>query len=250
MNTPTLEVCCFTLQSCIIAMEAGAQRIELCTSPHDGGTTPSYGTIRIVKEKIGIPVYPIIRPRGGDFLYDEDDFDIMRRDIGACKVLGCEGVVIGALLPNGSVNYDQCARLVEAAGTMDVTFHRAFDRTNNPFQALEDIIHLGIRRILTSGQVPAAPDGATRIRQLIQQADNRLSIMPGAGIRSTNVLRLAQQTGAHEFHTSGRIQLPTKMQFVSGSMHEQLTTIAVQSKEIRAIRTLLEQHYPAQTTHS
>ena len=159
---------------------------------HDGGTTPSYGTLKTVREKISIPVFPIIRARGGDFFYTNDEFTVMQKDVLLCKQLGFEGVVIGLLNKDATIDKEKTKRLVDVAYPMEVTFHRAFDRTKDAFQSLEDIINCGCQRILTSGQVPNAFDGKDLIKQLIEQADERIIIMPGSGVRSNNIKELAR----------------------------------------------------------
>src|SRR5580704_15750339 len=182
-----LEICAFNLPSALAAQRAGADRIEFCTGPEEGGLTPSAGLIRAARELLAIPLYPIIRPSEGDFLYTDDEFRVMLRDIGYCKQAGCDGVVIGMLLADGNVDEQRCARLVEAAYPMGVTFHRAFDRAANPFEALEVIIRIGCERILTSGQRPVASEGAVLINELVREADERIVIMPGSGLRSGNI---------------------------------------------------------------
>ena len=199
-----LEVCAFNIQSCIIAEKVGAVRAELCDNPIEGGTTPSYGAIRQTREKISIQLYPIIRPRAGGYLYDEDEFAIMKKDIEICKQLGCDGISIGVQKQNGEIDTERLKKIVEWAYPMGVTCNRAFDNTPDPFRALEDIIHCGCERILTSGQKSAAPDGIEILSSLVKQADERIIIMPGAGVRSSNIEKLIRETGASEFHTSAR----------------------------------------------
>jgi copper homeostasis protein len=240
-----LEVIAFTIESCIAAQSAGAHRIELCDNPGDGGTTPSYGFIKAAREKVSIELYPIIRPRGGDFLYSDTEFEIMKTDIKLCKQLGCDGVVIGMLHADGSVDKERCKQLVELAYPMGVTFHRAFDRTNNAVKALEDIIEIGCERILTSGLLPNAVDGAATIAQLIKQADERIIIMPGSGVRADNIIELARQTGAVEFHTSARTMMESKMEFKSESMKENLKTVALDVSEVKKIISLLNDYFTA-----
>jgi copper homeostasis protein len=200
-----LEICCFNLQSALIAQESGAHRVELCADPGEGGTTPSAGVIRSVRKKLQIPVCPIIRPRGGNFLFSKDEFEIMQLDIAVCKQSGCDGIVTGMLLENGKVDKESCSRLVELAYPLEVTFHRAFDRVLDPFDALEEIIDTGCQRILTSGQRPTALEGESLIKELIRKAEDRICIMPGSGVRASNILELARTTGASEFHTSARL---------------------------------------------
>ncbi|MEN9570307.1 MAG: hypothetical protein RL172_1538 [Bacteroidota bacterium] len=236
-----LEIIGFTVASCRVAEAAGANRIELCDNPYDGGTTASKGFIMAARKATSLPLYAIIRPRGGDFLYSAEEFESMQNDVLLCKQLGCDGVVIGMLLPDGSIDVKRCSRLVQLAYPMGVTFHRAFDRCSNPLQSLETIIELGCERILTSGQHPTAAEGAALIQALVQQAGNRISIMPGSGVNSSNIVALAKQTGATEFHASARTLLASAMQYQPGSMQEQLQTIATDPTEIAAMRRLLNQ---------
>lgn len=251
-HTPfILEICCFTLQSVIVAAGAGADRIELCMDPGDGGTTPSYGMIRsarvVTSAARAVRLYPIIRPRGGDFFYDEDDYAQMLLDIEVCRELGCDGVVIGGLTQDGRVDKARCARLVEAAGAMGVTYHRAFDRVADPMEALEDIIGIGCERILTSGARPTAPEGASLLKALVARAGDRIRIMPGSGVRAENVVALQAETKAREFHTSARVSVPSLMQYVNPAMQEQLTSVAVHSEEVRQMRLLLDNVYNSET---
>jgi copper homeostasis protein len=227
-----LEICCYNVESCLAASAAGAHRIELCANPADGGTSPGFGTIKAVKEKISTPVYPIIRPRGGDFLYNTDEFEVMQSEVLLCKELGCEGVVIGMLMQDGSIDKKNCAALVQLAYPMEVTFHRAFDRAINPFEALEDIIAIGCTRILSSGQRPTAIEGASILNELIRQADDRIVIMPGSGIRAVNIAAIAQTTGAIEFHSAASMKIMSKMNFVNNAMQEELQDIIVNKHEI------------------
>jgi copper homeostasis protein len=230
-----LEVIGFNIESCIIAQAAGAHRIELCDNPGEGGTTPSYGFIKTARENLQIELYPIIRPRGGDFLYSDTEFEVMKTDVKICKELGCDGVVIGILNANGTVDKKRCQELVELAYPLGVTFHRAFDRVKDASQALEDIIEIGCERILTSGLVPAALDGAETLAELIKQADERIIIMPGSGVRSDNILELAKRTGAVEFHTSARMNIDSKMNYKNEAMKESLKSVSADVDEIKSI---------------
>ncbi|MES2003274.1 MAG: copper homeostasis protein CutC [Bacteroidota bacterium] len=234
-----LEIAVFNIASAIKAAAAGADRIELCENPYDGGTTPSYGTLQVVREKVSIPVFPIIRPRGGDFLFSEDEFAAMQKDILLCKQLQYEGVVIGLLHADGSIDATRTKQLVELAYPMEVTFHRAFDRAANPLESLETIITCRCQRILTSGQVPNAWDGRELIKQLVQQADDRIIIMPGSGVRSNNISELASYTGAVELHSSARRSIASGMHFLQPSMQEQLENTLVDEAEIKKMKSLL-----------
>ncbi|MEP7110623.1 MAG: copper homeostasis protein CutC [Ferruginibacter sp.] len=237
----SLEVIGFNIESCIIAQSAGADRIELCDNPGDGGTTPSFGFIKAARKNLTIELYPIIRPRGGDFLFSKAEFEMMKTDVQQCKELGCDGVVIGILKADGTVDKENCKQLVSLASPMGVTFHRAFDRTNDPFKALEDIIEIGCERILTSGQKPAALEGAELILSLIQQSAGRIIIMPGSGIRSDNIADIVEKTGAKEYHTSARIFRDSKMDFQNEVMNERLTSLVTDGDEVRKIIKLLNQ---------
>lgn len=228
-----LEIAVFNIQSAIMAAQAGANRLELCENPFDGGTTPSYGTLKTVREKITVPVFPIIRPRGGDFLYSEEEFEVMKKDTLLCKSLGFDGIVTGLLNSDATIDVKRTDALVKTAYPMEVTFHRAFDRAVNPLQALETVIDCGCQRILTSGQVPNAFDGKDLIKQLIQQADERIIVMPGSGVRSNNIAELATYTGAAELHSSARKNIASAMQFIQKGMQENLENIIVDISEIK-----------------
>lgn len=208
-----LEVCAFTIDGCVAAYQGGAQRIELCQGPAEGGTTPSIGLQKIAMEAVPIPVYPIIRPRGGDFLYNNYNVDAMAYDIEAFKNIGCPGVVIGALNTYGFIDEGILKTLINAAGNMDITVHRAFDRCNNPYKALETIIKLGGKRILTSGLQPAAPNGLVILAALVKAVGSACIIMPGSGVRANNAKQIIEQTGATEIHTSVRSIFKSDMQY-------------------------------------
>lgn len=241
MTKRELEVIGFDLASCVTAQKCGADRIELCANPHEGGTTPSHGVIAVAREHTSVQLFPIIRPRGGDFLYTELEFRAMIDDIDRCKDLGCDGVVIGMLRADGSVDVDRCGELIRHAGSMQVTFHRAFDRVKDPLAALEDIIELGCARILTSGLRPDVESGKAMLKTLVEATAGRISIMPGSGVRSTNVVELAKHTGARAFHSSARTVLPSAMDFTNPAMAEDLSSISIDAGEVRALRELLDQ---------
>jgi copper homeostasis protein len=235
-----LEIAVFNIQSAAFATQAGADRIELCENPADGGTTPSYGTLKTAREKIAIPVFPIIRPRGGDFCYGDDEYNVMKEDIQLCKRLGFEGIVIGILNIDGSIDTTRTKYLVDLAYPMEVTFHRAFDRAKDPLQSLEDIINCGCQRILTSGQVPNAWDGKELIKELIQQANERIIIMPGSGVRSNNIKEIANFTGAIDLHSSARKNIPSQIKFVNEGMKETMQNISVDAEEIKKMKEALQ----------
>ena len=207
------EICATSVASCIAAQEGGADRVELCAGIPEGGTTPSYGMIRNARESISIALNVIIRPRGGDFLYSENEIQEMLYDIQVAKELGADGLVFGCLNPDGSVDMSAMSRLMKAAGDTPVTFHRAFDHTNYPFKALEDIISLGCARILTSGCRPTALEGVDLLAQLVEKAGDRIIIMPGCGVKENNIAEIARLSGAREFHFSARESVESGMVF-------------------------------------
>lgn len=238
-----LEIIGFDIVSCSIAQAYGATRIELCANPEEGGTTPSFGMIEQAKKSCTIPIFPIIRPRGGDFLYDIMEFEAMKSDIKTCLSIGCEGVVVGMLNKNGTVDEERTRELVDLAGTMEVTFHRAFDRVADPLDALEKIISIGCKRILTSGLSKTAIEGKLILQQLVKQADNRIKIMPGSGVRSTNIVELAEETGALAFHSSARKQLTSKMDYLNPRMAEELKYASVDEEEVSRLKKTLDQFF-------
>jgi len=241
-----LEIAVFNISSALAAANAGADRIELCENPTEGGTTPSFGTLKAIREKIIIPVFPIVRPRGGDFLYSDEEFEVIKKDVLLIKDLGFEGIVFGLLKKDGTIDKQRTVKLVELAYPLEATFHRAFDRAAEPSRSLEEIITCGCQRILTSGQVPNAVAGKELIKQLVQQADERIIIMPGSGLRSNNISELAAYTSAQEFHSSARKIIPSQMEFIQKSMKEDLGNIFVDVEEIKMMREALK---PAKSTN-
>jgi len=204
MSSYTLEVIATSLESLKAAVDGGADRIELCSNLFCGGTTPSAALIQSAVAYSGIPVHVLIRPRPGDFCYSKDEMNLICRDIEFAKQSGAAGIVCGFLLPDGSVDKDITALIVELAAPMSVTFHRAFDVCCDPVQGLEDIIEAGCQRLLTSGQKNTAFEGRDLITQLVKQAGDRIIIMPGSGVNSDNILQL-KESGAQEFHMSGSV---------------------------------------------
>jgi len=224
------------------AVEGGADRIELCADLAEGGTTASYGTLIKCREAFDVILYPIIRPRGGDFLYSKDEFGIMAKDIQFCRQLGYDGIVTGLLNIDGTIDIVRTADLVELAYPMGVTFHRAFDRCRDPFEALEELIEIGCERILTSGQQPAASEGVELIAQLNKAADERIIIMPGSGVRQENIKILAEKTGCVEFHSSLRGKERSKMKFIHpafANQEESYTNNAINPEDVKAFRKAL-----------
>ncbi|RKR82527.1 copper homeostasis protein CutC [Mucilaginibacter gracilis] len=210
-----LEVCANSVHSALAAQEGGAIRVELCDNLREGGTTPSCGQIKIVRDLLNIQLYVLIRPRTGDFVYSNLEFEVMKLDIETCVKNGCDGVVIGILNRDGSIDKERCAQLISIAkaGGLGVTFHRAFDVCRDYFEALEDIIELGCERILTSGGKSTAMEGANIISRLVSIAANRITIMPGSGINEYNIADLVRYSGAIEFHSSARSVVESKMTY-------------------------------------
>lgn len=208
-----IEVVAYNIESALKAQEGGADRIELCASPGEGGVTPSFGTIEAVRQNINIDVYVMIRPRGSDFLYSNYEFHAMKRDILQCQKISVDGVVLGILNPDGTIDKKRCAELIDRVKPLQVTCHRAFDLTRDPFQALEDCIEAGFNRILTSGQRNKAEENTELIAALVKQAGNRITIMPGSGINAGNAGRILAETGVRELHTSAFVHRKSNMQY-------------------------------------
>lgn len=210
---PRLEICIDGVASARAAAAGGADRVELCANLPEGGTTPSAGMIAGVRRAFAGGLMVIIRPRGYDFLFSRDEIDVMLDDIRTARTLGADGVVIGCLRQDGTVDAETVTRLVEAAGPLDITFHRAFDMARDLPEAMEAIIRLGVGRILTSGGKADAPAGADVIGALVRQAAGRISLMPGGGLTPANLGEVVRRTGAHEVHLSARGPVASAMRF-------------------------------------
>jgi copper homeostasis protein len=237
-----LEICANSFTSALAAQNGGAHRVELCENMAEGGTTPSYAQIKLCKENLNIEVWPIIRPRGGDFLYTYLEFNLMKEDIKICKSLGCDGIVTGVIKTNGEIDILRCAELIELAKPMPVAFHRAFDMTNNLTKALEDLINLGVVRVLTSGAANTALNGVEVIKKLVKQAQNRIEIMPGAGVNPKNIGQILKATGATNIHSSARVSVESKMEFRNpvtkmGTITEEY---AYQQTSVNVVKQLIE----------
>lgn len=204
-----VEIAANSPASALAAQDGGADRIELCTALELGGLTPSHGQIALARDRVRLPIHVLIRPRAGDFVYGDMDFEVMLDDVETALALGCDGVVIGALDRDGNIDVARCRRLIDAARGLDVTFHRAFDVSRDLSRSLEDIIALGCRRVLTSGAHAGAHAGAATIRRLVDQAGARLVVMPGGGVDAGNVAALRRLTGAREFHASAKRRWPS-----------------------------------------
>lgn len=239
-----IEACVNSVESAIEAEAGGAYRVELCDNLFDGGTTPSIGAVAAARKALGIKLNVIIRPRGGDFLYSDSEMEIMKEDLKAVRTAGADGVVFGILKADGSVNLEQTQELVELAGPMSTTFHRAFDMSTDPFAALEELIDLGIDRVLTSGLRPSAMGGAELIGKLVEAAGGRIVIMPGVGIDDSNIAEVIRRTGARDFHVLAERPVDSDMVFRNpevfmGTDPEQPEFVR-QVCDAEAIRTIVE----------
>ena len=203
-----IEICCGSIQSAANAKAGGAVRIELCQGLIEGGTTPSPATIDYAVRELGLQVFVLVRPRGGDFCYNDLEIKTMEKDVEYCKKAGVAGIVVGFLHPDGTIDTELTKRFVKLAAPLPVTFHRAFDRCTEPLKALEQIIDCGCARILTSGCQPTAMEGAELLKQLVQQADGRIKILVGSGVTPENAVALREKTGAPEIHGSCKITRP------------------------------------------
>ncbi len=213
MNNLLLEICTDSVASCQAAEKGGATRVELCANLFEGGTTPTAGCLKMARQEITLPIHVLLRPRGGDFCYSPEEFAVMQYDLEMIKSLGADGVVIGILQPDGSIDLERTATLIKQAHPMNITFHRAFDMVSDPLLALEQLISLGVDRILTSGQEKSALEGSELIAELVLKADERIIIMPGGGITHRNIGRLRRETNALEFHLTAREKLPSPMSY-------------------------------------
>lgn len=208
-----IEICIDSVESAIAAEDGGAARVELCDYLAGGGTTPSAGMIEVVRKKINIGLHVLIRPRRGDFLYSDDELEVMKRDIKTCREFGANGVVLGVLTRKGTVDIGKMKELMAHCDNLSITFHRAFDMTPNPLKALDDLLELKVHRLLTSGQEETALQGVDLIRALNKRAAGKIIIMPGSGVNEENVSEIIAKTGVHEVHASVRKQISSRMIF-------------------------------------
>jgi copper homeostasis protein len=237
-----LEICVDSVESAVAAEAGGAQRVELCSGLIEGGLTPSVGLIRTVRSRIGIGVYVMIRPRGGDFLYSSEELAVMRDDILQVAQSGAEGVVLGVLTADGEVDVERTRALIQLARPMEVTFHRAIDMTRDLARSLESVIATGADRVLTSGGEPSAMQGSRRIRELVHRAQGRIKLMVGGGVRAEKVEQLVPATGAVEFHASLRSTQPSPVQYKVTNVHlgdasvDDYARSVVSSADVRMLR--------------
>lgn len=208
-----IEICVDSAAGAFAAQQGGADRVELCDNLLEGGTTPSAGAIKVARRGLKIGLQVIIRPRGGDFLYDATEVEVMREDIRMAKDLGADGVVIGCLTAEGEIDKARTQEFIQLARPLNVTFHRAFDMCRDPQRALEDLIQLGVNRVLTSGQESSCLEGMNLIAALQQQASRRIIVMPGGGITPQNIQRIVEATGVSEVHLSARHSVESGMTY-------------------------------------
>lgn len=242
-----------SIESALAAQKGGADRIELCENLGDGGTTPSPGLIQMTVDLLDIDVNIMIRPRGGDFHYTDLEFQVMKNNIQFCKNAGAAGVVIGLLNLDGSIDKERAAELVELARPLRVTFHRAFDMTKDPAKALDDLIDIGIDRVLTSGQKPNALEGANLIAELVKQAGDNIWIIAGAGITELNIKEIIQKTGVRECHSSAKTISQSNMVYKKASLfmgrpkelteYETIVVDPVKVKGMKDVVTSLEKAF-------
>lgn len=242
-----IEIVVYNIESALRAQEGGADRIELCDNPAEGGTTPSFGTIESVRQNVNMDVYVMIRPRGGDFHYSNYEFHCMKRDIDQCQKISVDGVVFGILNEDGTLDKKRCKELIDRARPLKVTCHRAFDMTRDPFEALEDCIEVGFHRILTAGHQTTALKGVDLIAQLIEKANGRIAIMPGSGVNENTVEELVRTTKATEIHFSATAFRESVMQYrnqaIAGMGSDEGSEFkyrTVDPERVRAMRKLAE----------
>lgn len=208
MGHVLLEICCGSIDDAIETEKGGADRVELCSALFLGGLTPSLGTIQEAKKRLGIPIMVMVRPRAGGFAYSEAELATMERDTAVAVENGADGVVFGILQSDGSIDAARCRRIRQLIGKRQAVFHRAFDVTPDPFEALEELVDLGITRVLTSGQKDSVPEGVELIKQLIERAGNRIEILPGGGIQVWNAKEIVERTGCRQMHLTAWKTVP------------------------------------------
>lgn len=237
-----LEIVVYNIESALKAQEGGADRIELCDNPGEGGTTPSFGIIESVRQNVNLDVYVMIRPRGGDFHYTNYEFHSMKRDIYQCQRISVDGIVFGILNADGTLDKKRCKELIDKARPLKVTCHRAFDMTRDPFEALEDCIEVGFDRILTSGHRTTAILGTGLIGELIKKANGRIAIMPGSGVNENTVEEIVLKTGAKEIHFSATAFRDSAMQYrnpaIAGMGSEEGSEFKYRTVDPQRVRTM------------
>lgn len=242
-----LEVCVDSVESAVIAQEAGADCLEVCANLLIGGTTPGVSQFRQIRERCRIPLHVLIRPRFGDFLYTDEEFQMLEEDICMFRELGAEGVVVGCLKPEGDLDTDRMRRLKACAGPLRMTLHRAFDVCRDPYQTLEEAVSLGIDTILTSGQAPVCMEGKEVLRKLLAQAKGRIEILLGSGVNDGVIRSMTEELHASSFHMSGKKTLDSGMIYRNGRVHmglpafSEFEILRTDREEIRKARQALDE---------
>lgn len=244
-----LEICCYSVESAIAAEKSGADRIELCDNYSEGGTTPSYATIEYSVKELKIPVNVIIRPRGGDFLYSDLEYETIKQDVLAINNLNVNGIVIGFLTDSGEIDIEKTQEIVDLAKPMEVTFHRAYDMCKDPLKALEQLKKIGVKRILTSGAKNTALEGVILLAKIVNRAENEIIIMPGSGVNKGNLSELIQKTKAMEFHSSAKTFENSKMNYFNKDISmggvesvNEYSKIAVDTEKVIAMNEILKKN--------
>lgn len=242
-----LEICCYSTECAVIAQQQGADRIELCAAPKEGGLTPSYGVLKATRQALTIPVYPIIRPRGGDFCYTDSEFNAMLEDIATVRELGFPGLVTGLLDEDGHIDMPRMRQVMAAAKGLAVTFHRAFDMCVNPLQSFDNLAELGVARVLTSGQQSSAEKGLTLITELKALADTPI-IMAGAGVRAAN-LEMFLNAGVEELHSSAGKWMPSPMRYRNTGLSmstdaeaDEYSRYSVDGESVAVMKAMIKRH--------
>ncbi len=238
----TLEIVVYNIESALKAQEGGADRIELCDNPAEGGTTPSFGMIESVRQNVNLDLFVMIRPRGGDFNYSNYEFHCMKRDIYQCQRISVDGIVFGILNADGTLDKKRCKELIDKARPLQVTCHRAFDMTRDPFEALEDCIEVGFDRILTAGHQTTAALGADLIAELVKKANGRIAIMPGSGVNENTVEEIVRKTKVTEVHFSATAFRDSVMQYrnqaITGMGSEEGAEFKYRTVDPERVRTM------------
>ncbi|WP_068472214.1 copper homeostasis protein CutC [Saccharicrinis aurantiacus] len=242
-----LEVSTYNIEGVKAALKLGVDRLELCNNIKEGGTTPSAGFVKAAIETGHPDIFIIVRPRGGDFLYSDSEFEVIKSDIELAKLLGVHGVVSGVLNADGSIDIKRTKELVELARPMKFTFHRAFDMSNDPKKALDDLIEIGVDIVLSSGMEDTAVEGRKTLQQMIQQANNRITVLVGSGVNASNIAQLQKETGATEFHMSAVKEIKSEMEFFNHRLNmgnvesEEYSKLTVDTEKITAALSVIKQ---------
>ncbi|WP_320129317.1 copper homeostasis protein CutC [uncultured Sphaerochaeta sp.] len=241
-----IEICLESAQSVIEAEKGGADRIEFCSDLFEGGLTPTLGSFRIARKHTNIPMNVMIRPRGGDFCYSDIEFETMLEDVRIFKAEGANAIVFGILTPDGEIDVERSKKLIDEARPLSVTFHRAFDMTRDAFRSLHTLINLGVDRVLTSGLEPTVPEGADLLAELVQEAGDKIVIMPGCGISERNFLKMQKIIGAKEYHVFLPSEVPSAMQYhpqhiyMGGTLRQNEFTVSqTDAKRVGSIKAMV-----------